>query len=174
MLTLDSSYNSFDASLTSGNLLTSLEGLYTSLRKIMGRALLLVLATLFLLPFAFALGLWFKKQRSFFLKTMRNDNQKLNTVEDYVSFRENLDQLGELKSKLSKLKTYNLKNAPWGVSFLLNQMQKTSSTLLQYYSWNEEKLADFNKPRVKSSSHFVFVSENELWENRNPAYSYWM
>ena len=176
MLTLH--HNTFDTykeSSTSAMLLTSVEGMYTSLREYLGKVKLLVLVYTLLWPFVLVVTLVLKNQRRKMLVHMKNRHPKLTTVQDYVKFRKNLDSSDEFNKRLQKVGTYNLESTHFVVRFALTQMQKVADTLLSFNCWMHSRLDEaMNKSKFNAPKNFVLKTEKELWNERNKAYDYWM
>lgn len=176
MLTLSqNSYDSYKESSTSATLLTSLEGMYTSMRDYFGKVSLLFLVYTVLWPLVLFVTVVLKNQRRKMLLHMNNRQPKLSTVQDYLKFKKNLQSSDEFKNRLQKVGTYELKNTHLVVRFALTQMQKVADTLLTFNGWMHSRLDEaMNKSKFKAPKNFVLKTENELWNERNKAYDYWM
>ena len=106
---------------------------------------------------------------------MRKEVQEVHTFYDYATLRKNLVDMQPLLHSLKKVNKLSLKETPFLAEYCMEQMQKMTSTLLQYHKWTEARLNKFNTEQFKSeSTAFKFTPEKELWGKRNKAYSYWM
>jgi len=126
-------------------------------------------------PLSLLFGLWLNQKRKSFMKQMRKNRVVLHNVSDYRKLRTQLDEVRKLYPFLKNVKKLDLKELPWVFRYCGFQVQRMTSTLLQYFTWLEKELDCLNKEQFKSQSKtFKFTSEKELWENRNKAYNYWM
>lgn len=168
-------YNPFETSLTNAKTVVGLEWLYESVRKQIGKLLLVVLVVFLALPVVLLFGYWLQRKRKRFQSHMRKDFKDFHRANDYLEYKVYTNKVATLTPSLKKVSGYNLKKAPWPLKYTLSQMQKMTSTLLTYNSWLKSRLNSLNEEQFKSeSSVFKFVSEEELWRNRNHAYQYWM
>jgi len=169
------SYNPFENSLNNAKSVVGLDWLYESVKSQVGKLWLLVLAFFVGFPVILFLGFLLKRKRKKFQTSMKKELPVFNDYKSYLEFKSHLDKLESLTPSLKKVSGYNLKKAPWPLSYTLGQMQKMTSTLLTYNSWLKSRLNSLNEEQFKSNTTvFKFVSEKELWRNRNQAYQYWM
>ncbi|MCO5238890.1 MAG: hypothetical protein M9904_02435 [Chitinophagaceae bacterium] len=170
-----SAYPPFEASLSNAKTVVSLGWLYEEVRNHMGKLLVLVLTFFLGLPLVFAFGFWLRLKRRELQKNMRKAPPAFKTHNDYRQFKTHLAKMDSLMPALETVAKYNLKKAPLHLRYTLNQMQKSTSTLVTYHSWLTSRLNLLNNEQFKSESKvFKLVPEKELWEKRNAAYQYWM
>lgn len=176
MLTLShKTFDTYKEGSTSALLLTSFEGMYSSLRESMGKVWVLFLVYTLLWPFVLVVTLVLKNQRRRMLLHMKNRQPKLGTVEDYVKFKQNLDSSDEFNARLQKVGSYNPDSAHFVVRFALTQMQKVADTLLTFNGWMHSRLDEaMNKSKFNAPKNLVLKTEKELWNERSKAYDYWM
>lgn len=138
----------------------------------------LVLLVFFTIGFPFFLffGYWLKRKRTRLVKTMlESKSVNLNSTKDYVEFKNGLQRFDGYLPILRKAADLNPKKIPRLFRYTPIQLQKLSSTLVTFNTWLHSRLTPMNQPRHSSeATEFKFVSEKELWENRNHAYQYWM
>jgi hypothetical protein len=176
MQTLTNTYNTYfqlnhEVSFNLGTVKNLEKGYFnfrSLLRSYFGKVLFVVPSWLF--------GFWLMRKRRFFEKLVRqNREMKLETTEDYLAYRKLLKQLEKLDSPFyQKLKNVDLKNAPWPYKLPLTELKKTSSHLSLFRKWTLSKLEQYNSPMFETKSTFELLPENEHWNNRNKAYTYWM
>jgi hypothetical protein len=168
-------YNPHEAGLTNAKTVVGLEWLYEGMQKHLGKLLFLIVVVLVALPFVFLLGYWLRTKRRKFQKHMKKELSTFNEHETYLKFKNALVKLDELLPTLKKVSGYNLKKTPIILRYTLSQMQKMTSTLVTYSSWQKSRLRVLNEEQFKSKATvFKFISEKELWESRNQVYKYWM
>jgi hypothetical protein len=168
-------YNHFESSLSNAKTVVGLEWIYEGVRNHLGKILASILVLLIGLPFVFFFGFWLQTKRKKFSRHMKKEIPLFKSSDGYLNFKEHLKKLDGLTPSLKKVSEYNLKKAPWPLSYTLGQMQKMASTLVTYNGWLKKRLDPLNEEKFSSNSKvFKFVSEKELWKNRNQAYKYWM
>ncbi|MCG2612793.1 hypothetical protein LZZ85_00820 [Terrimonas sp. NA20] len=176
MLAVDQSYNaSLKSSLNNAKTVVGLEWLYEDVRSNLSKLLVVVLVVSLGLPLVLFFGYRLKLKRKKFQRQMKKDLPLFKTHKDYSTFKKQLGELDALMPSLKKVHNYNARRAPWPIRYTLGQMQKMTSTLVTYNSWLKKRLDVLNEERFKGESNlFKFVSEKELWKDRNQAYQYWM
>lgn len=172
-------YTVSDMGLRQAKAVAGAEYLYETVRDLFGRQfskqirwilLSVVFCTLFL-PF----GFFFRTMRKKLAKRMKREMPGFKTAEEYAIFKRQLAQMQSFLPDLKRVTNYNLSRAPWPARLVLREMQKISSTLITYTEWYNSRLSKMNTEQFATkNTHFRFTSERELWNNRNPAYEYWM
>ncbi len=174
MLT-SSQYNLYENSISYANTLAGLETFLAGFKRIVGKFLLLFCYYTIFWPFVLTFALWLNLERRSFQKKMKRDFKEFETSNDYLKHKKVLMDLKSLEPRLKRISNYQPHRLPFGVSYTLNNMKKMTSTLLTVISWSESRLSSLNHAKFASANHDVkFVSESELWKNRNSAYQYWM
>jgi len=180
MLTLGSyNPNQQEYTLTNAKALVSVKAVIDVVRHYMDNTFILIkfftLLTLALtgLPLFYGFGFWLLYHRKRFSKVMKS-TAEIEDLDDYLFLKNGLNKMEEMLPKLKNLGNIDLKRVPWLLRFTFTQMKKFSSSLVTYQGWLKSRLNNYNTPQFKSSSKISFLSESELWENRNHAYSYWM
>ncbi len=169
------SYSPFETGLANAKTVVGLEWIYEGVKNHFGKLLFFVLVVLIGLPVVFFFGYWLQVKRRKFRRRMKRDLPLLNTLEEYLKLKDYITNLDKLAPSLKKVEQYNKKEAPWPLKYTLSQMQKMSSTLLTYNKWQKSRLNCLNTEQFSGSTNvFTFVSERELWAERNTAYQYWM
>lgn len=168
MLSLDTN-SLFDESLNHARRVSGMQNAYVGLRNSAGKHFALGIASLVSIP----VGFWLMKQTKTFVKIAKKSDVEFEGTDEYVKCKTLISELDKFVPILQSVSQYKLKKVPLLVRFCLNQMQKTSKAILQLHTCLLQKVDRYNKP-VFSSKRFSFVSENELWSNRNNAYKYWL
>lgn len=100
---------------------------------------------------------------------------EFNDIAQYQQFKKQQLRILEMKKVLMSIKDTNASDMPFLLRFLVNQMKDISRTVLSFEELLDKKLKRYNQPQFNASSSAVkYKAEKELWDARNPAYSYWM
>ena len=160
----------------SGKALAKIDSLYVTARKYLGKFLLRVGVFFLLWPALLVFALCLKVARRKLIVTMRNSDEELHDLNDYVAFKESFDKFEKLLPFVHKVNSYNPKNAHYVLRYVLVQMQKTGSTLLTFHDYVKCKfINDLNHSKFPPPTEsFCYRPEQDLWKNRNKAYSYWL
>lgn len=106
---------------------------------------------------------------------MRQDLSEFATANEYAVFKNKLAKMDRLRPTLKEVAGLKAEKAPLLIKYVLKQMQLTCKTLLAFYDWALSRLVNYNtQPENNHSKVFRFKPEDDLWNNRNKAYDYWL
>lgn len=182
MFTIHNRYfasTAFDGVLKGSNAANKVVEIYFSIIKIIRSVALLMLLWivfgLILLPVMYLFAFWLYRKRVILVKLMNERKDDFNNVEQYKNSKEKLEKLSKYTSKVNMLAEFDLKKCNLFIRYPISQIKSLSSTILTYEGWLKSNLIKYNKEQFHSEKDiFLFKPEDELWENRNKAYNYWM
>lgn len=102
-------------------------------------------------------------------------NRVFNNPDVYVKYKKRLAQMHRYSPSMEDIAAITAKHRVWYLAFPLKEFQFASKLMLAYRDGMQAMLDKYNSRQFQSeSTEFSFVTEKELWENRNHAYDYWM